>query len=65
MAPSGSVSGHEQIPGHGVPVGHCVEHLTSEPNLAALGVVGDEVVAQEHIKMSGFDDPGVESLPLG
>lgn len=64
MAPGGSVSGHEEISGHGVPEGHRVEHLAGEPDPAALGVERDEVVVQDDVEMSVSDEPGVERLSL-
>lgn len=65
MAPRGSVSGHEEVSGHGVPEGHGVEHRAGEPDPAALGVEGDEVVVQDDVEMGGCDETGVERLPLG
>lgn len=65
MPPQGSVCGHEEVSGHGVPEGHCVEHLAGEPDPAALGVEGDEVVVQDDVEMGGCDKPGVERLSLG
>lgn len=65
MPPQGSVCGHEEVSGHGVSEGHCVEQLAGEPDPAALGVEGDEVVVQDDVEMTGCDEPGVERLSLG